>query len=383
MFDMLAERGFRIDTQVPVGNFRIDLVVEGEDDRRLAIECDGDRYHGPEKWPEDMARQRVLERAGWEVWRCFASRFVRDRTGVLDELLSLLSDRGIAPVGVGEGWISRHTEHRRWRTPAADPMVADYEAAEIEADVTGYRPKASDTRPKLEDAAAPARLGETPTTVRETQINGEGAGPSSDDLGAFRLTAPVPSVPKQVQHPLPLNGFSGALSSGAYVLADFAALGLTPDAELLYDSQYRRTLREMVGHVIRVEGPIYGDILAVRIARAHGKERTGSTIQKLVFDAVGNRFPRSREEDREVFWPEGLAPDAVFPHRPAADGVRSHADTPLAELASLALPLLRVRLSDEEVIQKMADHFTLARIRRATRERFEAALEIAKRAPSA
>ena len=67
MFDMLAECGFRIDTQVPVGNFRIDLVVEGENDRRLVIECDDDRYHGTDKWSDDMVRQRILERAGMKT----------------------------------------------------------------------------------------------------------------------------------------------------------------------------------------------------------------------------------------------------------------------------------------------------------------------------
>ena len=49
------------------------MVVEGANDERLAIECDGDRYHGPDKWADDMQRQRVLERAGWVFWRCFAS----------------------------------------------------------------------------------------------------------------------------------------------------------------------------------------------------------------------------------------------------------------------------------------------------------------------
>ena len=82
-FDLLSERGFRIDTQVRVGSFRIDIVVEGENDRRVAIECDGDRYHGPDKWPDDMMRQRVLERSGWTVWRCFASRFVWGCGGIV------------------------------------------------------------------------------------------------------------------------------------------------------------------------------------------------------------------------------------------------------------------------------------------------------------
>jgi very-short-patch-repair endonuclease len=122
MFDLLVNRGYRVDTQVPVGSRRIDLVVEGGADCRLAIECDGDRYHGPEQWPDDMARQRMLERAGWTVWRCFASRFVRDRQGVVDELVAVLAARGIVPE-IGYALPpSRHTEHRRWRSTAADSV---------------------------------------------------------------------------------------------------------------------------------------------------------------------------------------------------------------------------------------------------------------------
>ena len=115
MFDMLAELGFSVDTQVKVGGHRIDMVVEGDDDRRLAIECDGDRYHGPEQWPADMARQRTLERAGWRIWRCFASRFVRERRAVLDELDDLLKAMDIHPRRTSKR--SRtYTELREWNS---------------------------------------------------------------------------------------------------------------------------------------------------------------------------------------------------------------------------------------------------------------------------
>lgn len=114
MFDLLVARGYRVDTQVPVGTKRIDLVVEGGEDRRLAIECDGDAFHGPDRWPDDMARQRMLERAGWTVWRCFASRFVRDRDAVVAELLATLDALGIAPTGT-DSPPTRFTEHRTWR----------------------------------------------------------------------------------------------------------------------------------------------------------------------------------------------------------------------------------------------------------------------------
>ena len=60
----LLERGYRAQGQVGSLGFRIDMVVEGADRTRLAVECDGDRFHGPEQWRQDMQRQRVLERVG-------------------------------------------------------------------------------------------------------------------------------------------------------------------------------------------------------------------------------------------------------------------------------------------------------------------------------
>ena len=99
MFDELVKRGFRVEPQVPCGGYRIDFVVEGNEGRRLAIECDGDRFHGPGQWQDDMVRQRVLERAGWTFWRCFASSFVRRREAVLSDLMQTLQKLGIEPLG--------------------------------------------------------------------------------------------------------------------------------------------------------------------------------------------------------------------------------------------------------------------------------------------
>jgi very-short-patch-repair endonuclease len=98
MYDELTQRSYWVTPQVRVGHYRIDMVVEGNNDARLAVECDGDRYHGAEKWADDMQRQRVLERAGWVFWRCFASAFIRRRKDILDDLLKSLVVRGIEPV---------------------------------------------------------------------------------------------------------------------------------------------------------------------------------------------------------------------------------------------------------------------------------------------
>ena len=46
-----------------------------------------------------MARQRVLERAGWTFWRCFASSFTRRREEVVKDLVQTLDGLGIEPLG--------------------------------------------------------------------------------------------------------------------------------------------------------------------------------------------------------------------------------------------------------------------------------------------
>lgn len=112
MYDELTQRGYWVTPQVRVGQYRIDMVVEGHNDARLAVECDGDQYHGADKWVDDMQRQRVLERAGWVFWRCFASAFIRRRTDVLDDLVKTLAERGIEPIGAADAPRSVHTEHR-------------------------------------------------------------------------------------------------------------------------------------------------------------------------------------------------------------------------------------------------------------------------------
>lgn len=99
MFDELVAAGYRVEPQVRCGGFRIDFVVEGLEGRRIAVECDGDRFHGPGQWGEDMARQRVLERAGWTFWRCFGSNFRRKRKAVLEDLFTTMADQGIEPLG--------------------------------------------------------------------------------------------------------------------------------------------------------------------------------------------------------------------------------------------------------------------------------------------
>lgn len=96
---LLLDEGYRVRPQVPTGAYYIDIVVEGANDRRLAIELDGDNYHPPEKWAEDMARQAALERAGWVFWRVFGSQWKAQKNRWWKDLLGTLERMGIEPIG--------------------------------------------------------------------------------------------------------------------------------------------------------------------------------------------------------------------------------------------------------------------------------------------
>jgi very-short-patch-repair endonuclease len=119
VFTALTAIGYRVVPQVKTGAYRIDMVVEGANDTRLAIECDGDEYHGPDRWQDDTKRQRVLERAGWTFWRCFASTWSLHRDDVLAELLERLGAMGIEPIGATDH-VPSLVERRVWAPPASD-----------------------------------------------------------------------------------------------------------------------------------------------------------------------------------------------------------------------------------------------------------------------
>ena len=97
VFLCIARRGYRVIPQHEVGGYRIDLVVQGMNGS-LAVECDGDEWHGPDRYEEDVARQRDLERCGWEFWRIRESVFRLDPDEALENLWETLERRSVFPT---------------------------------------------------------------------------------------------------------------------------------------------------------------------------------------------------------------------------------------------------------------------------------------------
>lgn len=93
----LLRKNFTVLAQHEVAGKRIDLVVESGQ-ARLAVECDGDNWHGPDHYESDMQRQRQLERCGWEFFRVRESAFYSNKEKSLVGLWQAMEDRGIVSV---------------------------------------------------------------------------------------------------------------------------------------------------------------------------------------------------------------------------------------------------------------------------------------------
>jgi very-short-patch-repair endonuclease len=104
--------GYHIVQQWEVGAYRIDMVAVCGD-KKIAIECDGDRYHSsPSQVRNDMERQTILERIGWTFIRIRGSEYFRQPEKTIEQVVTELKTLGIQPEAVDEvqGNVDRDTE---------------------------------------------------------------------------------------------------------------------------------------------------------------------------------------------------------------------------------------------------------------------------------
>ncbi len=93
----IAAKGYRVIPQFPFAGKRIDLVIEGKKSK-LAVECDGDYWHGIDEYELDKDRERMLARCGWQFFRIRECSFNANPNTALDYLWYELEKMGITPL---------------------------------------------------------------------------------------------------------------------------------------------------------------------------------------------------------------------------------------------------------------------------------------------
>jgi hypothetical protein len=150
----------------------------------------------------------------------------------------------------------------------------------------------------------------------------------------------------------------------------------TISADLFYEPSYDVVLQQMVEWIVTREGPVLDTVLARRIARAHGFQRTGSRIQERIEKVAQRLFKTTEETGGTFYWPREVEPCEEIPFRRPADddSARGVEEICTAELLSLARWVLHRGLSEQESVVAIARELGMQRLREASRIRIENAL---------
>jgi very-short-patch-repair endonuclease len=188
----IMARGYRkVSVQHSVGRYRIDIVVEGPR-ARLAVECDGDRWHGPDVWHKDRARQQVLERAGWTFERIRGSAFYSDPGAALLPLWQRLSSLDI-PTG---DW---------WSTQAPEPVVREVSGRREPSDparaAAGAVPAAPAAPAVSAESFAPVLAADSPVAADGAAVVAPGPATATGDRAAPALLRYQEWAQRALPHP--------------------------------------------------------------------------------------------------------------------------------------------------------------------------------------
>lgn len=346
----LTDAGYRVTTQVEVGYFRIDMVVEWQG-KRLAVECDGDRYHPIEKLSEDMNRQSILERLGWKFSRIRGSSFYRNPDVAMQSVFAKLNELEILPASssspelpppnlvvelrgiISRGFLDEFSE----QLAASEQEINSVKKINTLTDIV---PQDSIQEVDGENKAA-GRVDSNFESKSATE-KPQGAQLGIDDLEIPQFTQQIrsvnkvsPVISKQVSSLLQYTSYSGAPC---------------PDP--------RNSLRDQIAdglyRIVREEGPVQVKRLFDIYLRSCGIKRMGHDLRDSLLSAVNfllqlnalnsHRYLPNDDKLNVIVWLTLSPPELV-----RTRGDRSLEEIPLGELRSVyELVVARIGLNKEE-----------------------------------
>lgn len=267
VYNRLVDRGFTVIPQFPANGYNLDLVVVGSKGK-LAIECDGDAWHGPEAYERDLARQRDLERCGWQFFRIRESAFYVDQHSVLARLWATLDELDIRPSGwLAEVLVDEEDDEEPEPGTAAPEGV---DASDLALFTVGG--------PDTAGAAVPEAVQEE---MQETEAGAPEASHSPE----------LPSVAAHMQADLDDPESSSSARSSLEPERGPALPALPAYAAFEGDlvpalTATRAELVDALRDIVAVEGPVLGSRMHSAYVLASGGHRVGKQIAHALNTAI-------------------------------------------------------------------------------------------------
>jgi hypothetical protein len=98
VFKELQSRKYQVLLNFELGLRTIDIVAQGEERRRIAIQCDGDCVKTEEDLVLEMEYYMTLRRLNWDIFHIRSTEYYTDPEKTFESLLSRLDKAGITPA---------------------------------------------------------------------------------------------------------------------------------------------------------------------------------------------------------------------------------------------------------------------------------------------
>jgi very-short-patch-repair endonuclease len=258
----LREKGWKVQTQVGVSKFRVDLGIIHPDrpgEYLAGVECDGATYHGsPSARDRDRVRQAILENLGWRIVRFWSTDYFQEQEYALRKL------------------------HER-----------------LEALLADDRAKA-DAQPSGNKQSVEVQFKESVTEVDEKIEARPFSEPNLSDVKADDLLS---AIPDKIGLDFEPTMVSGSLAEG--VLADLP----TYNKDKYFHDDHRMNLSRLARLVLERKNGIALHELTLDIARLHGLTRSSLKQRQHLLDLIKNWAGLWQSgEEKTTVW---LSPDDV------------------------------------------------------------------------
>lgn len=275
VYNEVVRKGFRVIPQYPASGYRLDLVVE-TNEGRLAIECDGDHWHGDDQIRNDQIRQRELERLGWKFVRIFESDFYLDREGQMQRVWRKLEELNMTAFSPMSGSDAE----------AKNIEIVDDEDVVMDIELEPFSPLEQPESTKLSvDQASIELVDSVDLTggyemVNEDIYSHESVAVITDrDSGNWVAEAEGASGTEAIKSGQPAYGEQAYEMETRLELKEYrvcqrelASLRVALPAEIQYG----------ILEVLVVEGPMTGDFLGKRMAKLGGDAKCGKLMRQAL-----------------------------------------------------------------------------------------------------
>jgi hypothetical protein len=367
--EALKRKGWIARPQIGVSLFRIDLGIVHPDKpgRFLAgVECDGATYHRSATAKDrDKVREQVLRGLGWRILRVWSPDWWYDKDGAMQRL-----DEGLTALLVHDRAedtrIAIELEARASERMVAATVTLEEAGVPMDVPVEGEKPEYS------ESIIDPRNL---EIFSKDSELVTEPIGRVDMPVPFMSLAAAGPHMEFRGNMPASLQSDPDASAGSTFRRADLSGFGADP--EMFFDFKYRNTLDAMVAAVVAAESPVRDDVLAQRIARAHGWLRTGGRIRERI-ELHLKQYESTSDSAGRFLWSQGnIRPIIPFRTPASEDDKRPVTDIAIAELAGFVSDNWTV-LEEPDPALVIARLIGLERLAASSRGRIDDAISLAR-----